>query len=245
MEPKKGLVVAIHPEDHSVDVMLFESGARLSGVQVLSQSATSNSGLNDLAVPDALTGEARWDLTRRAGRQIHAIVGYVGREPYIQGFLFPQVCEMTFAEAGRKIDRHGSDFYHTIDAKGNAEWYHPSGTYLRMGSTPEHEDLTGKDFDKRFKVAKNTKSAPYVNLTVANAGSPVLTLQIDPNGNLTVSSAKGKASFKFPAGMLFDTPQADFTGKIVSKGDQIAGSISTMKHVHTEQGDGKDVSLPK
>jgi|GEM_PF-2490979 len=219
MEPKKGLVVAIHPEDHSVDVVLFEDGTRLAGVQVMSTSATSNSGLADLAAPTAGMGDSRWDLTQRTGRQVHAVVGFMGREPYVQGFLFPQLCQMTFADKNRRVDRHASDFYQTIDGAANAEWYHPSGTFLRIGATPGHEDLTGKDYDGRWNIAENTDTAPYVNLTLANAGAVKCTVQIDPEGNVTVVSASGKAKFTFPGGTVFDTPDLNVTGNIKAGGD--------------------------
>lgn len=219
MQPKKALVVAIHPEDHSVDVVLLEDGSRFAGVQVLSPSASSNSGLADLALPDAQTGESRWEVTRRQGRQVYAVIAFLGREPYVQGFLFPQVCQMTFAEPNRRIDRHASDFYQTIDGAANAEWYHPSGTFLRIGETPGHEDLTGKDYDGQWAITNNTQAAPYVNLTLANAGAVQCVVQIDPQGNIQVTSATGSARFVIPGGTQFDTPDFNVTGNITAGGE--------------------------
>lgn len=240
---KKARVVAVHPEDHSVDVVLLGTGCRLTGVQVLSSSASTNTGLNDLVTP-ATAEVSKWDEGAGRKRYVLALVDFADGDPYVAGFLFPQICQMTFKEADRRVDRHASDFYHTIDAQGNAEWYHPSGTYLRMGTSPAHEDLTGKDFDGEWKIAKNTGTAPHVQLVVANGGAAKCTVNIDPSGNVTVTSV-GKGRFVFPAGTEFETPEAHFTGKVTSDGDMIAGSISLQNHVHTEQGDGKDVSKPK
>src|SRR3546814_4397963 len=44
-----------------------------------------------------------------------------------------QVCQMLFKDLERRINRHASDVYSTIDADGNMEVYHPSGTYLQIG----------------------------------------------------------------------------------------------------------------
>ena len=214
---KKARVVKIHWEDHSCDLTMLSDGARLSGVQIMSTSASSNTGLNDLAAPGT-SGNNVWDVSQRTGRDVIAIVGYCEGEPYVQGFLFPQICQMTFKEPNRKVDRHASDFYHTVDGKGNAEWYHPSGTYLRIGESPAHEDLTGKDFDGKWKVSNNTGTAPHVQLVVASGGAAKCTVNIDPGGNVTVTSvAAGK--FVFPAGTEIDTPNLHCTGNIKADGE--------------------------
>lgn len=216
-------VVAIHPEDHSCDVRLLRDGSSLKGLQILSQSASTNTGLNDLPTPAT---PPNGDWTQRTGRDLIAIVDWCDDIPYIEGFLFPQICQMTFKEANRKVDRHASDFYHTIDGAGNAEWFHPSGTYLRMGTTPAHDDLTGKDFDKKWAIKNNTGSAPHVQLVVANAGAVKCTINIDPTGNLTVTSAEGSASLVFPGGTTFDTPLATFTGDVHILGNEkVDGNI--------------------
>ncbi|WP_206165862.1 hypothetical protein, partial [Citrobacter braakii] len=49
------------------------------------------------------------------------------------------------------------------------------------------EDLTGKDFDKKWAIKKNTDKAVHVQLTVKNAGAQVASLNIDPGGNVTLT----------------------------------------------------------
>lgn len=193
---------------------MLADGARLAGVQILSSSASTNTGLNDLAAPAASPGGDKWSASQKTSRDITAIVGWADGVPFVNGFLFPQICQMTFPDANRKIDRHSSDFYHTVDAAGNAEWYHPSGTYLRMGTSPAHEDLTGKDFDKKWAIKNNTSTAPHVQLVVAAAGAVKCTVNIDPSGNLTVTSASGAATLVFPGGTTVDTPLTTFTGDV-------------------------------
>lgn len=181
-----GRVVAVHPEDRSVDLVMIPDGARLAGVQVLSGVVSSNSGLADLHEPVGTGGE-KWTLATEGEREIIACVGYVGRNPLVVGFLAPQVCEVLFARKNFRIDRHASDVYQTIDDAGNVELYHPSGTFLRIAESPDHEDLTGQDFDKAFKVTRNTSKAVHVRLQVKNAGVLKATVSIDPSGNVGVT----------------------------------------------------------
>lgn len=233
---KRGRVVAVHPEDYSCDIILLADGSRLPGVQIQSMSASTNTGLSDLAKMAPAPGGDQWNASQKTGRDIIAIVGWCDGSPFVNGFLFPQICQMTFAEANRKVDRHASDFYHTVDGAGNAEWFHPSGTYLRMG-TPEHEDLTGKDFDGKWKIANNTASTPHVQLVVANAGAAKCTVNIDPEGNVTITSAAGWATHEFPAGMTFDTPLANFTG-VLKVATGASGSFTTPTGTTVQVQDG-------
>lgn len=183
-----GRVAAIHPEDYSVDLVMTDDGSRLAGVQVLTPHASTNSGSNCLPQPSTPASGNVWDLTETTDRDVLAGVAFFGQYPVVLGFRYPQVCQMLFKDLQRAINRHPSDFYTSIDAQGNFEAYHPSGTYLRIGASSAHEDLTGKDFDGLWKITKNTTSAPHVHLTVANAGSSVASFDIDPSGNVTAQN---------------------------------------------------------
>lgn len=208
-------VTKIHPEAHAVDLVLLKDGSRVPMVQVLSQSASTNSGRHDLAEPTA-TGED-FDPTETKDRDIYAVCGFIGGLPVVLGFLFPQVCQMLFADLNRRVDRHASDVYTTIDAAGNMELYHPSGTYLRIASDSAHEDLTGKDFDGKFKIEKNTTAAVHVHLAVANAGTPVASIDIDPSGNIVeqnngnVTANIGGSVNATVGGSIFVTAGSDIT----------------------------------
>lgn len=189
MMVRLGVVVAIHPEDNSVDITMTDDGAHLAGVQVLTVTGGTRSGLVDLPRPaQPEDEEAKWDITKRTESDIIAAIAYFDsmRMPVVVGFLYPQINQMLFKEKGRKIDRHESDVYSTLTKDGNQEWYHPSGTYIRVATTPPHEDLTGKDFDGKWKIDRNTDKAVHFQLTVKNAGDQVASVNIDPQGNITI-----------------------------------------------------------
>lgn len=227
-----GRVAAIHPEDYSVDLVMTDDGSRLAGVQVLTPHASTNSGSNCLPQPSSPASGNVWDLREATDRDVLAGVAFFGQYPVVLGFRYPQVCQMLFADLQRAINRHPSDFYTSIDAEGNFETYHPSGTYFRIGTSPNHEDLTGKDFDGLWKITKNTSSAPHVHLSVANAGSQVASVDIDPSGNVTVThngnlavntsgtadiQVTGAATLKAP-NVTIDSPQTTCTGALTVEG---------------------------
>lgn len=180
--------VDTHPEDNSVDLVMLDDGSRHVAVPVLAIGASGNTGLVDLPKPDPTSN--KWGLAEVTERDLVAVVSMLAGKtqstpiPVVLGLLYPQVNGMLFADQNRRIHRHASDFYTSVDDAGNVEAYHPSGTYVRIGSSPAHEDLTGQDFDHRWKITKNTSSAPNLCVTVKNAGSQVARLNIDPSGNI-------------------------------------------------------------
>lgn len=186
---KTGIVVAVYPEGNSIDVLIPKTGDRLSNVQCVCFTGSSDTGVMDLPEVGLPVDDMRWTLPviSQATRYIRAIIDVIEETPYCMGFLLPQLTQMTFKRDNFRVNRHASDWYETTNESGDHEWSHPSGTYLRFGASPAHEDLTGQDVDQSWKIAQNKASAPYVNLTVANAGSVVATLQFDPAGNVTLT----------------------------------------------------------
>lgn len=253
-------VVRVHPGGYSVDLLFLDDGARVPSVQVLSPSASTNTGINDLPEPVLPDPNNQYGLKESKDRDIYAKVSYIGGTPVVDGFLFPQVCQMLFADMNRRVNRHASDVYSTIDALGNAELYHPSGTYFRIATDPSHEDLTGKDQDQKWKIAKNTMAAVHVHLEVHNAGVLKASVDIDPTGNIVGSNvgdltwnttgnvdieAVGTAKLKSGSTITLDAPDTHVTGTlhvdgastvhgITSTGDIVADGISLEHHTHTD-----------
>lgn len=233
-------VVASHPEDHSVDVVMVDDGARHVGVQVLAQTAGSDFGAYDLPEPSAIGN--KWSMSAGRERDVMAVCSFLtgAHVPVVLGFLFPQVNGVLFADKNRRMNRHASDVYSTIDADGNIEVAHPNGTYIRIGVTPDHEDLSGKDFDGNFKQSKNTDKMTHLKVVVANSGGPQATLHVDPTGNvsldhvgnLTVNvggnasvtvagttqvDSAGASTVTAPS-VTVDSPQSTFTGAVTVQG---------------------------
>ena len=241
MTLRHGIVVATHPEDHSVDLLLTHNGARLIGVQVQTPTGSNRAGTVDL--PHVQERPNKWDITTPADQEIIALVDYVGNTPLVTGFLYPQINQMLFADPLLKITRHQSDVISHIDGRGNMEIRHPSGAYVRIGESPGSVDMSGKNFDRNLKVTRNTKRS--VHLRVALAGNTV-ELTMTPGGDVTLKmkgditmEAQGKMRFK-ASEMEFDTPKAHFTGEVKSDGDMIGDGVSLGKHQHdgVRGGDG-------
>lgn len=182
---RQGVVVGVHPEDHSVDLVMLDDGSRLVGVQVATPNGSTRSGSVDMpSVPDKAN---KWDITQRTDQDQIALVGYVRSNPVVMGYLYPQVSQMTFKDTKRSIHRHQSDVYWTIDGEGNAELYHPSGAYIRMGATAEHEGLDNTNFDANFSLDRNTGKPLFLRISLAGES---VALTMTPDGDLKIKTAK-------------------------------------------------------
>lgn len=214
---RKAIIVDVHHEDNSVDLVLCDDGARLSGVPVLtSQGGSARTGHVDLPeVPDK-NGADKWDITQRNGQDMEALVGFMGRgNPVVVGFLYPQISQMTFKDK-RRFNRHRSDVYHTITDTGDIELYHPSGAYIRIAEDLEHEDLTNKNFDENLELDRNKDRT--INMRVKLGG---VTIDVK-DGVVTIDAEK----------------------VVVPNGDVIASGVSLKTHLTTGVVAGGDLSGP-
>ena len=185
LELRYGIVVEAHPEDHSVDVIMTDDYSRLAGVQVLSYNGGPDVGTADMFCPAVKSGDDKWSLARRTSNDLKAAMLFGTGMPIVIGFVYPQIGQMTFKDANRRVQRHSSDVYSTVTSTGDYEIAFPNGTFFRVGVSPNHEDLTGKDFDKKWAITKNTGAATHVRLVVGNAGAVKADLHITPAGDLT------------------------------------------------------------
>lgn len=149
--PYYAQVTAVHPDSHSVDVEMMD-GRVLTGVPVLSQSASKSSGLSDLPDP--------------GNNAAFAVLDFCNREiPFILGFHYPQIGQCQFTE-NRFLHRHHSDFYTTVDESANFAMRHPSGASMLIGEAGVAGDLSGADVDGKFAVVKNTGKAVSITFRV-------------------------------------------------------------------------------
>lgn len=193
-------VIAFH-EKNTADVLDLKTGAKMPRVQFMSGSpASTNSG--SIATPEPTKGGGDYSPFETKDRDIYAVLAHFGNVPIIMGFLYPQVSQMFFADLARTFSRHASDVYSTTDGDGNVEVYHPSGTFLRIATDPNHEDLTGKDIDKKWKITKNKDKAVHVRLVVARDGDIKADIHVLPSGHVNVT-----------------TPQVTVKGNVTIEGD--------------------------
>jgi hypothetical protein len=252
---KLAKVVNVNPKAHSVDVVMCDTGMRVPNVQVLSGAVTSNTGRLGIATPTAPKQD--YDIADTGDRDVYAYVAFAANIPVVVGFKVPEICQMTFDRPGFLIDRHESDWYTSVDKDGNFEASHPSGTYFKVGTSSAHEDLAGQDFDKKWKIAKNTDKAVHVCLTVKNAGSQVASLDIDPSGNVTLTHTgnlsvhtTGNASVTVDGNMTSSAASWAHSGNITVTGtvtasvDVVGGGKSLKTHTHSGVQTGGGTSGP-
>lgn len=229
---KKGIVVATHPDDHSVDLVLSD-GRRMVGVQVSTPNGSTRSGTFDMpAVPDKAD---KWDITKLTGQDQIALVDFVDGIPVVTGFLFPQISQMTFDDPKMRVTRHQSDVMSSIDGDANIQITHPSGTYIRIGESPDKVDMAAKNTDGSLAVDRNT--GRRVNIRVGMAGG-VLELTMTPDGLVSLKCAQGVSveagepvTIKAPS-VTLDTPSTTLTGDLEVQGNTSVKAITS---------DGKDV----
>ena len=183
---RKGIVVATHPEDPSVDIVMVDDGSRLTGVQLMApMGASARTGSIDL--PGVPEKKDKWDITKETGQDMIAIVDYVGRTPVVTGFMFPQISQMTFKDPKMRFNRHQSDVMSYIDGDGNMGIMHPGGAFIQIGEKPEKPELASKNADASLKPDRNTGKKVF--LRVALAGN-VAELTMTPDGTCTLKLEK-------------------------------------------------------
>jgi len=220
MTLRKGIVVATHPEDYSVDLVMADDGSRLSGVQVLTPNGSARTGSVDLpSVPET---KDKWDISKRNGQDMQAMVGFLGRNPVVVGFLYPQVNQVLQKDPKALYSRHQSDVEWGIDGEGNIQLTHPGGAYIRIGEAADKVDTAGKNADGNAKADRNT--GRKVNVRVGLAGNAVV-LTMTPDGSVTFKleqdftiEAAGKALIKAPGGITLDAPDTHCTGNLTVDG---------------------------
>jgi len=232
-----GRVIKVHQHDNSLDVQLVYDGSRLTGVPLLSPSMTTSSGLVDMHHPEGNGYDAAGSKTK----DIYVVLARTDSGFLAMGFISPQVNQMNFDRVNFKIDRHASDVYSTIDNDGNLEVAHPSGTFLRMATSPAHEDLTGQDFDKLWAVTRNTDKNVWLSVQVANAGGVKASITIDPTGNVSLTHAgnltvttSGAASLT--AASLAITAPTTITGALTVTGASLTHNGVNVGATHTHGG---------
>jgi hypothetical protein len=226
-------VTAIHPETGTIDCVCIATRRRFAGVRVAQVGASTDTGRMDLPVPELGADSSQTDpaLMPLGAREVVAVIAFFGGRALCLGFVPPRTSQMYF-EAGRRIDRHQSDVYSTIDAEGNTEWRHPSGTLIRVSESATPEDLAGQDADGSFAITRNTDRAPRLHVRLANAGVTKFEMTVDPAGNVTMSTA-GNISMSTPGDMAIEAANLTIDANIATTGTLTNNGVNiSSTHVH-------------
>ncbi len=207
---KLAKVIKVHPQAYRVDVLMLDDGTQITGIQVMTSMATNRTGITDM--PE-LSRSGEKDLQFTGEQDAIAVLAYFALMPVVIGFLHPATTQMLFKEKDRMVYRHASDVYMSIDQNGNTELSHPSGSYFRMGVSPDHEDLTGKDYEGRWKIDKNTDTSPYCKLVVANGGQEQASIEITPEGDVSITT-QGQLTVNATGDTIITTPKATINGDV-------------------------------
>lgn len=244
MSLRKGIVVAVHASDHSVDLVMVDDGSRKVGVQVQSPNASGRAGTVDL--PDVPTRKNKWDITEKVDWDVHATVDMIGRNPVVTGFIYPQVNKMLSSDPKVSIQRTKSDVLRYDDGNGNFGIVHPGGAFIAVGSTPDVYTFPSMA-DGAMAPDRNTDQKTYMRVSL---GGQAVDIVMSPGGDLKITLKKDftlecqSGTVKATEGLTFDSPTAHFTGEVTSDGDMIAGTVSVQNHVNTGVQKGGDNSGP-
>lgn len=205
---QEGKVIAVHPEDSTVDVALY-GGQILRRVRVLFNSANTVAGFRYLASVVNNDGAQNSEngivdkavLTHKADT-IATIVYVQGQTlaPRVIGFSLPIDSNMHIDEQGLALFKHESGVYTLIDKDGNHEIVYPDGSYIVAGSITAPKEL----FVGEGAQMWDTPDVPPINLTIHLAQGVDITIT-----NKTITLSAGSASLKIDgnAGVVTATGQ--------------------------------------
>lgn len=192
MKIRQGIVVATHPEDYSVDLVMLDDGSRVVGAQVLTSSGSARTGTFHMA-PVTREGD-KWDITQRTDQDQYAVVGFINSHPVVLGFLYPQINQMNLKSDRTFYFRHQSDVEVRVNEFGALSINHPGGLGISIGTptAPPGQDDSAAD---ARNISRNLET--YPDLTISLRGDDpekpglAFTLGLSANGELTVTSREG------------------------------------------------------
>jgi hypothetical protein len=255
---KRGIVVATHPEDHSVDLVMSD-GRRMVGVQVMTSNGSTRSGVFDMpAVP---TKKNKWDISKPTGQDQIAIVDFVDGLPIVVGFLFPQVSQMTLNDPKTRMTRHQSDVITMLDGNGNYQRLHPSGAAMIIGESIIRSIIKEKNTDKNLKVDVNLNRQVNIffgtkedasSLKLLFTGNAILhgdmlaqmdsthvkldaKLDVTIKGARTVKIIAPKIELQATNEITMTAPTITMNATTVNvpTGDVVASTVSLVNHLHS------------
>lgn len=233
---RRAIVVAVHPERRSADIVYADTAMPVAEVQFAGWVASDGGHWHIPSVPKPATLQASASPSD-TGRKLIALVDHVDGRPVIIGFLQTAAGQMAFTQQDREVHRHSSGAYSTIAPDGSMEFYHPSGSYIRMGAGA-HEPLAPISANQKWQEV-TTAAVPTVTIA-----TPKCTITVDPDGNVSIN-AQGAGTMTFPNGLTINAKTKivgdteidgilNVTGAIT--GGFGGGSVDLLTHIHHNGG---------
>lgn len=216
-------VTGVSPEGQKLEVIFLDTGDFGRDVQVVSPYAGTDFGFTGgIPEPEVEGHDPNMEENDPTKRHIIAVVACVQGLNLCLGFVFPQITQMAFTkehDKNRLIERHTSDFYRTVSDRGDMDLKHPSGTYVRVGKGQIPDDLSGRDFDKVWKIKRNTGGA--ATITLHTAGSQITLhpnglIEIEADGSIVMTAArditmKAGGTIRAEAPVIYEVTPAHIT----------------------------------
>lgn len=203
-------------------------------------------------MPEINPAGDKWDITKTTGQDMKALVSFVGTNPVVTGFLFPQVNQMLLKDGKSRRYRHQSDVETLIDGDGNIQVTHPGGTYIRIGEAVDKDTLAGKYADTS---TGDRNTGRLVNVHIGMAGGTA-TLTIAPDGSVTLKTettvnieAAGSVTVKASSVML-DASETTITGNLTIDGSTSLKAVTSNgknigdSHTHLNSGGSGTGGVP-
>lgn len=201
---KAGISIAkvhkVYPEANMVDVMLMD-GSLLQKLQVVTPYASSRTGLVDLPIPEyeksLLDKEFPLLPCNPDESDVFAVVAFIDNSLFkaiVIGFLFPEDNELLChrenqpgnEKASQYLFKHTSNVYTRIADNGDIEISHPSGVFIKIGSSTDKTAINNFDYASRpfkWKDPKTNELAPAPYMIIQHPSGNYYT--VDPEGNVT------------------------------------------------------------
>ena len=125
-------VTRVNVFTNTVDVVTIDDNASIYNCQICcSMPAGYNFGTRYMPTFQE-NSETQYKMS--AG-DIYCVAAYAGdyQNTVVLGFLFPRQTELSIPEYGLYVFRHESDITVIMRGDGTMEFYHPSGSYIKIG----------------------------------------------------------------------------------------------------------------
>ena len=238
-------VININPSVNTIDVYRADSDSYIYDV-IVSCSLPSSYSYGERYSP-SFVNDSRNMVISENKFSMWAICAYTGEDfstAVCVGFLPPRNNELTLTEYGLKISRHESDVISLIRADGTTFFYHPSGTYFKIGK--DDSDLiankaflpvlaNGLNINKRSDASENgvfIRHHAGQQMTLDSAGS--ITIKTVDGNSIINMTPSGEISISTSSKINVDSPEINVTSTDINVTSTNANVVSKIVNVNAD-----------